>query len=60
VLPIFKMLNKLISQMIKQKRENFSDDFTDLTESTDTKNGEQELIQPASTSIPVLNNTEMS
>jgi len=59
VLPIFKMLNKLISQMIKQKRENFSD-FTDLTESTDTKNGEQELIQPASTSIPVLNNTEMS
>jgi len=45
--------------MIKQKRENFSD-FTDLTESTDTKNGEQELIQPASTSIPVLNNTEMS
>lgn len=59
MLPIFKMLNKLISQMIKQKRENFSD-FTDLTESTDTKNGEQELIQPASTSIPVLNNTEMS
>lgn len=59
MLPIFKMLNKLISQMIKQERENFSN-FTDLTESTDTKNGEQELIQPASTSIPVLNNTEMS